>query len=304
MATTQFSSSSSSCTKAPLRARSQQQAQLPPPCLQHEADAVNMKTADYYQTETQRSLRRTLQTLKATDEVATKACFKLDGQTEQIQRTQNAAEETGANLDQSEKLLKSMSSFFRKAKGVFSKERIKEKVRKLKALGIGNNNDGEEGGELEEKRDAKEQECLLDQEQHEKKDKKATLVDGFSSVGLVDVNTFTSIIGKKDYRRQHEHGGHQNKEKGGDSTCTTSVSFSSSISIIDPLPPSRICTFAQEQDDLKAVEGLVGNLREKSQAIGTTLSRHNEMLDKLNNTTDRNIKKLERNKTRMKQVLK
>mmetsp|Transcript_2164 Transcript_2164/g.5050 ORF Transcript_2164/g.5050 Transcript_2164/m.5050 type:complete len:212 (-) Transcript_2164:163-798(-) len=74
-------------------------------------------------------------------------------------------------------------------------------------------------------------------------------------------------------------------------------------------PVPRACdagaaaTTSSEDKDLALMSQLVGGLKEKSYAMGQTLSMHNDMLDNLSETTDRNTAKLERNQTRLKQVL-
>lgn len=72
-----------------------------------QAQVQEQRTAEWYKQQTNESVKRSLRALEETDQIATDTCVQLNAQTEQINRTQDMADEVETNLDTSEKILKS-----------------------------------------------------------------------------------------------------------------------------------------------------------------------------------------------------
>ncbi|CAD7965603.1 unnamed protein product [Amoebophrya sp. A25] len=261
-------------------------------------EAPAPQSAEYYRDKTQESLRKTLNTLKATDEVATKTCLQLDEQTEQIQRAQSYADTAESNLDTSEKILKSMSSWFGSLQGAFSSTLdSNEKFLEEKAR-AGKPNDTRTQG-------------TTGQEQPQESSILGSFFGG--SVGA-SASSATEL-----FNSVFSTGGSASSDPGftasasNPSSSSTGSNFGPSGAGLPRAPPSalggagnitrQLGPATGEDEDLAMMEQLVGGLKEKSQAMGQALSMHNQMLERLNDTTDRNIQKMDHNQMKMKQIL-
>ncbi|CAD7971577.1 unnamed protein product [Amoebophrya sp. A120] len=224
-------------------------------------------SADYYREKTSESLQRTLTTLKQTDEIATKSCLTLDSQTEQIQRTQAYADATESNLDMGEQILKGMTSFFGRVKGAFSSAYEQTST----TFGL-----EEDGGEQTTSSSA--QNAAGRAAAPDSSGKNAQLHGGQPPQPPPPQQHQSALI----YNQQPQH------------------SNSSSKNYTNYANPPGGAPLSREDQDMALMEQLVGGLKEKSLAMNQTLGMQNDMLDKLNETTDRNVAKVERNQTLLK----